>query len=336
MRLPISLIIDDAAPLLNLFWWHAAERQRSQTPVLESGEPVARAMPMKFVADFAKVVEACDMRGKFSVVPFPAGLGRIRKGWPGCNRGALERWLNVARLYIAPRMDITPEMLTHTRAVELSSMTLLAENERDWATHQTETTLTPYIAAALRFLNEVGLKATGVTSPWNFGSAVEPEYQRAILNAMRNVNDCGRTWYFLHTDRESLEFRSRVVLREGEDWLVSIVSRCDDLIWPTMEMQEDSTEYARTVADGYLTRDGRSGRLARLFETRTPIIFHTHWQSLYSNGRRTGLRVLYEVGRRIQHAWGEKVRWVKCSELAKEIARDEWPTAETIRQKLTP
>ena len=87
-----------------------------------------------------------------------------------------------------------------------------------------------------------------------------------------------------------------------------------------MERPDQSAEHVLSVADRYLTEDGRGGRLAQLFDAGTPIVFHTHWQSLYSNGRRTGLRVLGEVGRRVASAWGDGVRWVKCSGLAAEVA----------------
>jgi hypothetical protein len=76
----------------------------------------------------------------------------------------------------------------------------------------------------------------------------------------------------------------------------------------------------------------------------------THWQSLFSNGRQTGLRVLAEVGRRVRVAWGsprevssaredgtlgsstsrgERARWVTCFELATEIAEGQWE-AQTL------
>jgi len=50
------------------------------------------------------------------------------------------------------------------------------------------------------------------------------------------------------------------------------------------------------------------------------MVFHTHWQSLFSNGRRTGLRVLDEVARRVESVWESQVRWLKCSELAEQVA----------------
>ena len=320
MSVPISLIVDDPAPLINVYWWHAAEHQQSDSPKHKSGEPVAQTVPVDFLRQFAEAIGRWGIRGKFSVLPYPAGLGKIGEGWPGCDGNALSLWIETVRSQVMPLMDITPEILTHAKALDLDTFGLLDENERDWASHQTEATLTPYIAAALRLLNEVGLGATGVTSPWDFGKQVEDDYRLAIRRAMKQVNGRGQTWYFLHTDARATDLRSSAVSRDGDDWLVSIVSQCGDHIWETMEKQDDSLAYVRSVADCYLTEDGGQGRLAELFHAGTPIVFHTHWQSLYSNGRRTGLRVLDELGRRIAGAWGSEVRWLKCSDLASEVA----------------
>lgn len=322
MAIPISLIIDDGAPLINVYWWHAAEAQKTDAPVQKSGEPIMKEVAPDFISDFAGVVLRCGIRGKLSVLPCPAGLGKISEGWPGCDMGALKSWVRTVREELMPLMDITPEVLTHAKTLDLKSFTLLDENERNWASHQTAETLTPYIAAALRFLNEAGLEATGVTSPWDFGRQVEAEYQRAILAAMKEVNGRGQTWYFLHANLNGTEFLSRVVLREGDDWLVSIVSQCADFLWQTMDTRDTSAAYIGSIADLYLTEDGRKGRLAELFRAGIPIVFHTHWQSMYSNGRRTGLRALEEVGRRVGAVWGSQVRWVKCSELAAQVAGD--------------
>jgi hypothetical protein len=237
----------------------------------------------------------------------------------GYSRADLERWLNIVRKEIAPRMNVTPEMLTHSKTLDLATHQLLAENEREWSTHQTAETMTPYIAEALRILKSVDLPATGVTSPWDFGIKVEPEYQRAIMNAQQQVNGRRQSWYFLHESTE-LSFQSKVVHRDANGWLVSIVSQCSDVFWQTMETQETGESYVGSIADQLLTEDGQHGRAAELFRAGTPVVMLTHWQSLFSNGRKTGLRALDEVGRRVQSAWGSRVRWVTCFELAQEIA----------------
>ncbi|MCK4283306.1 MAG: hypothetical protein KAX44_03230 [Candidatus Brocadiae bacterium] len=320
MAVPMCLIIDDGAPLVNVYWWHAAAGQKTDAPVQKSGEPVVKDVAPDFIGDFVRVISRHGIRGKFSVLPYPAGLGKISEGWPGCDMRTLRSWVRTVRTKVMPVMDITPEVLTHAQALDLKTFALLDENERDWAAHQTEATLTPYVATALRFLNEAGLNATGFTFPWGLRREVEPDYQRAILAAMKEVNGQGQTWYFLHTNYEGNQFLSELVLREGEDWLVSIVSQCPDFLWQTMDTDDTSPEYVRSIADFYVTEDGQEGRLTELFVAGTPVVFHTHWQSMYSNRRRTGLRALEEVGRRVAALWGTQVRWVTCSELAADIA----------------
>ncbi len=317
--IPLTLIIDDPAPCINVYWWHAGERQKTDKPTLKSGEPIVRDVPVAFAAELAEVLRRRGIKGKFSVLPYPAGLGSVAQGLPGYSQAEVERWLAIVRREIAPRMDITPEILTHAKAIDLATHTLLAENEREWSTHQTAETMTPYIAEALQILKSVGLPATGVTSPWDFGSKVEPEYQRAIVKAQQQVNGRRQTWYFLHQSGE-LSLQSKVVRREGDGWLVSIVSQCPDVFWQTMETKETGDAYVSSVADQLLTEDGRRGRAADLFRAGTPIVMLAHWQSLFSNGRKTGLRVLDEVGRRMQTAWGSRVHWVTCFELAQRIA----------------
>lgn len=112
--------------------------------------------------------------------------------------------------------------------------------------------------------------------------------------------------------------------RDSDGSLVSIVAQSDDLLWQTMETQETSQAYVKSIADQLLTEDGQRGRAAELFHAGVPVVLLTHWQSLFANGRKTGLRVLAEVGHRVRTAWGRRVRWVTCLELASEIADGRW------------
>jgi hypothetical protein len=324
MSLPISLMVDDPAPIVNVFWWHAAASQKTDSPKQSSGELVAKYVPVDFLREYVDVIAEWGIKGKFSVLPYPGGLGKISEGWEGCDRKELAEWNAVARDDLMDSMDITPEIHTHAQALDIRTMTLLPENERDWASHQTEATLTPYIAAALRFLNEVGLEANGVTSPWDFGIQVEPDYQTAIRKSMSEVNGRDQTWYFLHVKADAMDFQSKVAWRDGDKWLVSIVSQGGDHFWRTMEDAQTDEAYVRSIADRSLKEDGKAGRLADLFHAGTPIVFHTHWQSLYSNGRRTGLKALAEVARRAKSLWGKEIEWVTCRELARRVAAGEW------------
>ncbi|HCL29889.1 MAG TPA: hypothetical protein DIC52_15795 [Candidatus Latescibacteria bacterium] len=328
MSLPIVLIIDDPAPLINVYWWHAAESQATENPTLVSGEAIVRDVPVDFLRHFVDVIDRHGIKGKFSVLPYPAGLGAITDGWPGCDQGDLNTWLDLVRQRVTPSMDISPEILTHAKTLDLDNLTLLSENEREWSRHQTAATMTPYIAYALKILNAADLEANGVTSPWDFGIDVEDEYRMAIRDAMREVNGRTKTWYFLHTQNKETTFRSRVVHNAGDSWQVSLCSQVGDQLWTTMDSRETGVDFINSVADAYLSEDGSSGRLAELYRAGTPIIWCTHWQSLFSNGRMTGLRALDEISRRIDALWGTTVTWMKCSELAAIIASND--TGEQI------
>ncbi|MEE2657273.1 MAG: hypothetical protein VX733_02135 [Candidatus Latescibacterota bacterium] len=319
MSLPLAIIIDDPAPLINVYWWHAAESGNTDRPVLSTGEPVVDRIPVDFLEQFIELVERWSVRGKFSVLPYPAALGPIDQGWPGCDEGELIRWIDLVKRRVTPYMDITPEILTHARALDLNTMAPLPLNERDWAQQQTATTMTPYIGRALQILQSVGLSPTGVTSPWDFGVGVEGEYRTAIRQAMAQIG-VDQSWYFLHIDPVDTSLRSEVAWRDGDSWLVSIWAQVRDYLWQTMETGRDDEAYVESIADAYLTQDGTGGRLPELLAAGTPMVLCTHWQSLFSNGRRTGLRILDEICRRVQQWEPEQARWTTCSDLAMIVA----------------
>jgi hypothetical protein len=323
MALPITLIVDDPAPCLNIFWWHQARRSGTTTPEHRPGLPVARHIPVSFLDRFVDVIGQWGVRGKFTVLPYPAGLGPIDTGWPGCPGAQLQAWIERVQRHVMPLMDITPEILTHAQTLDLDTRTLLPESEREWSAHQSAATLTPYITLALQLLAKVGLPATGVTSPWDFGVHVEGEYQAAIRQSMQSVQGQRQNWYFLHSDTRGTRLRSQVVWRQGDAWLVSLWAQVDDFCWATMETPATEAGYVAAVADQYLTRDGH-GRLADLFAAGTPMVMVTHWQSLFADGRHTGLAVLDEVARRVAAAWGEQVQWTSCSQLAASVAAGRW------------
>jgi hypothetical protein len=316
MELPMVCIIDDGAPCINIYWWHALEAQKTDKPIQRSGEPVLKRIPIDFLEEFVEVIRGWGIKGKFSLIPYPAGLGSISDKLKGYPKDEVDLWVKIVREELSQFFDITPEILTHAKTLDLSTMTLLEENEREWATHQTEETLTPYIAYALRILKDVGIDANGVTSPWDFGRVVEEEYRLSILNAQKQVYGRGQTWYFLHMNDRDTVFHSKAFHPTGreEEWVVSVVSQCGDLIWETMDRTETDEDYVRSIVDRYMRR------FSELIEADVPVVFHTHWQSLFSNGRRTGLKVLEEIGKEVERRWERKVRWTKCSELARAVA----------------
>ena len=49
------------------------------------------------------------------------------------------------------------------------------------------------------------------------------------------------------------------------------------------------------------------------------VIMLTHWQSMFSNGTRTGLRALELAAQRIREHLADKVEWITPEALMKEI-----------------
>lgn len=320
--LPICLIIDDPAPVINPLYYFRLQVSKMERPQQESGERILPVIPLELLEQFAEAAARFGVRGKFSVLPYPAGLGSILDGWPGGDKHELEAWLRIAREQVAPLFDITPEILTHTLTLGLDAKELLPVSEHEWSQQQDEETLAHYIAASLEILRLAGFDATGVTSPCDFGRLVEQAYAGAVLRAQREV--CGRvlTWYFLHTDTDPAGKQSHVVFRDDAGGaVVSVVSKYGDFVWESMETQEAGSDYVGYLADRCLTSDGNEGQLAALVAAGVPVVFHTHWQSLYSNGRFTGMRALEVVFGRVATVWEDKVEWLKCSALAERIAR---------------
>ena len=132
------------------------------------------AVPQTIPADFAlKWGEWCGeegVKGKFSLVPFPAGVARVDRGFPDHPRRAYEAWMAAYRQVITPNFDLTCELLTHTHVVDLANWRLTAVWEQyEWVDPPLEA-LVDYLTAAMTLVRETGLPCEGVTSPGAFGN----------------------------------------------------------------------------------------------------------------------------------------------------------------------
>lgn len=319
--LPISMIVDDPAPIINPLYYFRLQVDKVAEPRQESGERMPASIPLDLLERFAAATGTHGVRGKFSLLPYPAGLGSIVDGWEGADRRELQAWLKLARERVAPRFDITPEVLTHTLALDLQTRRLLPIAEHLWSQTQDEAALTPYLTAALAILRDAGFDANGMTSPCDFGTKSEPAYAHALLRAQQAVYGRNQTWYFLHIDTDPQGRQSSVSYRDAAGGrVVSIVSKCGDFAWQSMEDASTGDSFVNTIADQYLTADGTGGRLTALRAAGVPILFHTHWQSLYANGRFTGMRAMERVFERVARCFGNSVRWTTCSALADAVA----------------
>lgn len=304
LRQPLCLIVDDPTPGYNPAYFHLGFR-----------DGPAR-VPNSLLDAFADLVEQAGMKGKFSVVPYPFGLGRVDQGVQGLTGAELRYFLDVTRARIAPFMDITPEVLTHWNALDLATGGLLPYWEHVWSRAQDRHSLQPYLALALEILNEVDLPCSGMTSPWDFGADVEEEYAEALLAAQRAVNGRGLSWVFMAGDAVSPRVPPRLLLfrAEAREAVVSILC-CD-----ARDFGRETWTGGEADPDVLISADGQNGRLAEVLRGGGPAVFHTHWQTIIAGGRTVGLEALGEIARRLREHVGASTAWTRCSDLARYAA----------------
>lgn len=319
LRTPLSLIIDDSCPVINMayYWikqrhdWRLQHRPNSPPSGWEKHYDklslMPKTIPAAFAAQWGQWCGEQGVKGKFSMIPFPAGLGRIDRGFPGFPPSELKEWLRVTKEVIWKNFDITPEMLTHTRVVDLKTWQLTEEWEQaEWVDPPVEL-LTDYIATAMQLLKNVGIACEGVTSPGTFGKCKEAAYARAVLDAALRVNNNPRPFYFLkhdelpdvpiwHTDK------ARGVA------IASIVSCAGDWF--------GATGYDVANPDLFITKDLQGGRLPAVLAKERPCVLVGHWPCFYAN-EQVGFKVLKEVKRRLDayDPDGTKTLWMKNSEI---------------------
>ena len=120
-RVPLSFIIDDSTCLVNLA--HFGMPQFAETfPDRDSYKKpwwkTPREIPDDFVRKFADWCGEREIKGKYSIVPYPACVGWVDRYMPGWSKSALNDSLKLVRERLLPNWDIHPEMVSHTRVID--------------------------------------------------------------------------------------------------------------------------------------------------------------------------------------------------------------------------
>lgn len=311
-RIPFSLIIDDGSPVDPLFY----ELPGYETPFL---------VPARFTRHVADTFERFDLHGKFTVIPMPSCLGRIDQSLKRVPQDHLVEFLRLVRERIAPRFDITPEFLTHLSSYDLKTGNYRRHIYEDtWITQAPPEEIVEYFSLAFQILKNVGLEATGITSPWVSGIDVEKKYARALADAQWKIFKRKLTWYFLRAASDTEKpFQCSVEYKDAErgQVVVSVPSNAGDIFW-SMELptQKERLKFINDGIDRLVSPDGKTGRIRQLIESGHPVVIVTHWQSLYTQGTELGLEGLTVLAERIQKVFGSDLEWVTCSEMARRYA----------------
>ena len=315
-KVPISIIIDDPAPIVSVYQAHAKNK------FTKYGAPLIERYENSTLFTFCDIVEKYGIKGKFSVVPMPGNKGDIVSGIEGVSKDELDEWLTTVKSKLAPSFSIAPELLTHNKAVDLSTMQPIDLRENEWSEAQSEETLTRYIEYALTLLKKVGFDVSGISSPWDFGIKVEKDFHNAIVNAVYNVFGKTESFFFLRGMRNLPNAKPWVEIDNGKSTLVSIPATVHDVMWATINSTDESDEYIRSLADKLISSDGKSGEIITILQTGGYPILITHWQSLISNGSNVGFKVLETVCERIKNTLGDRVEWFSFEEILNLVLGD--------------
>lgn len=290
-------------------------------------QDVPIAHPESFTREFAEFCLANGVKGKFSVVPCPAGLGRIDHGLPMFSRAQQDDWLHMCRELIMPCYDITPEMMTHTFVVDLETLKPIDPNlweQYGWNHLPTdqEEWVTDYIAYACEILNNVGLTPAGVTSPGGFGSPLD-FYAKCAENAVRRVTGNPTPYFFKRINRKNGDAIPTPVWNPKPDRGEAM----GEVVACTGDWTGSWTGYGETNVDKYITADLQGGRLPEVIDAGDPAVMVSHWQGFYGLHAedQRGFKVFKEVVSRLKarDPFGERTQWRKCSEITNyAIARE--------------
>ena len=135
--------------------------------------------------EFGEWCAAHGVKGKYSIVPYPACVGWLDRELPGWPRRELLDSLRLVRELMVPSWDIHPEMITHTRVIDLASgrpleeiSSATMENSYPQAKKSVDE-LAAYLAYALRIVKNCDLPCEGITTPGGFGNGVKSDIAAA-------------------------------------------------------------------------------------------------------------------------------------------------------------
>lgn len=326
-RVPLSLIIDDSTCLVNLAHFgipHFAEAFPDNYK--QDWRKLPREIPDSFVRKFGQWCHEHGVKGKYSIVPYPACVGWLDRDLPGWSKKELDESLALVRTLMTPDWDIHPEMISHTWVIDTRTgrpfperTDRFMENFR-WTDGKSVDQLADYLSYALRILKNVGLPCEGITTPGGFGNRVLPELAQATLQACRDVYDAEIPHYFRHLFTDDQSVAPRVEYASGlggpdPKCVVSIIGCTGDWFggWDGLE---------RGSVDQFITEDLRGGRLPQVIDKGEPAILVCHWPGIYFNGQEVGFQIFQEVVRRL-HARYDHLIWMKLSEIARYWAAKE-------------
>ncbi|HUT08993.1 MAG TPA: hypothetical protein VMY42_00720 [Thermoguttaceae bacterium] len=323
-RVPLSFFIDDSTCLVNMghfcmpqFAAALPDREIYKKP----WKTWPREIPDAFVREFSRFCAQHGVKGKYSIVPYPACVGWLDRELPGWSREELLASLKLVREEMLPNWDIHPEMISHTRVIDIKTGRPMAEissatMENSYPqTPKSVDELTAYLAYALRILKNCDLPCDGITTPGGFGNAVKSELSLAVHEAVRDVYGSELPHYFKYVSggNESTEPKLEHVRDlDGDDPKVTV-----NLPAGTGDWFGGWDGDRQPEGHLYANQDATEGRLVELIQRGQPAVMLCHWPGLYGQGTKAGFKQFQQVALALEGRYRDQTIWMKISELAR-------------------
>lgn len=323
-RVPLSFIIDDSTCLVNMGHFCTPQFAAAWPDRKEYKKPWKkwpREIPDSFVREFGEWCAEKGVKGKYSIVPNPACVGWLDRELPGWSRGELQSSLKLVRDLMLPNWDIHPEMITHTRVIDLKTGRPFAainagtmENSFPQQKKSVDE-LAAYLAYALRLLKNCDLPCEGVTTPGGFGNAVKDELGLAAGEAVRDVYGVDLPHYFKYVNMGD---------KSTEPTLEHLTGVGTADVRLTVNVPAGTGDWfggwqGDTISEGdrYCNADASSGRMVDLIQRRQPAVMLCHWPGMYSHGTREGFIAFQKVVTSIAAKFASQTVWMKVSEIGR-------------------
>jgi hypothetical protein len=202
-RVPVGLIIDDSTCLVNMAYYGIPQfAEVFPEQYKQDWRTLPREIPDSFVMEFAEWCHMSGVKDKYSVIPYPACTGWLNRFIPGWTEGELIYSLNLIREVIVPDWDIHPEMVSHTRVINIKlgkpypSATPEYMENWEWSQTKSADELAAYQAYALNILKEAGLPCEGLTTPGGYGQHNQENLALSSFESIRDVYSVEIPHYF--------------------------------------------------------------------------------------------------------------------------------------------
>ena len=330
-RVPLSFIIDDSTCLVNMGHFcmpQFAQAWPDREVYRQPWRDWPREIPDAFVREFGQWCSEHGVKGKYSIVPYPACVGWMDRSLPGWSKQELNDSLKLVRDLMVPNWDIHPEMITHTRVIDLKTGRPMADANAGTMENsypQSDVSvdhLASYLAYALRILKNCGLPCEGITTPGGFGNRVKAKLPIAVHQAVRDVFGTELPHYFKYvrtgsqSTQPALEY---VGEKTVQNLTMNVPAGTGDWFggWEGSKVSQP---------DRYCTPDAMSGRMVELIERGEPAVMLCHWPGMYCNGTKAGFEAFKQVVLSMAARFGDTTLWMKVSEIGRYWAAKQWTT----------